>query len=123
MNGMTIKYATLNKIRLASLPVAFLVLSSCSPETAQNSQLVIGNAIDADSRIVEDADERADRLDQRSEELSAQADAAGNSRAPALRAEAARDLKAAEEIRAQGQAAGADASDHIEQDAGLTNRQ
>lgn len=93
-----------------------LLVSACS-ESPGNAQLVEGNAIKAEERIADDADDRADHLDEASAELADEARARGGATGQALRNESRADLDAAAAIRAEGQERSVDARDTIERDA------
>lgn len=93
-----------------------LLCSACS-QGPGNEQLVEGNAIRAEERIADDADDRADHLDEESAELAREAQARGGAAGQALRNESDVDLDAAAAIRAQGQEQSVDTRDKIERDA------
>lgn len=102
--------------------LALLVaLSACS--AGSDPQNVMGNAIDAESNIEDQADDRAEHLDELSGELADQANRVGGAEGRALRNESSADLDAAAAVRAQGDAAGEAAEDRIEAQAGLLNGQ
>lgn len=105
--------------------VALLVIvacvGACAKPATQNEQAVIGNAIDADSNIVADADDRADHLDEQGEELIRAANGMSRAEGAPLRREGQIDLNEAATVRENGQQAGAYTSDKIERDAGLLN--
>lgn len=110
-------------VHVAASPIAvrigagliFLLAAGCS-ETPGNEQLVVGNAVRAEEQIVDDADDRADHLDEESAELANEARAAGGTAGQALRNESRADLDAAASIRAQGDAQSVDTRDTIERD-------
>ncbi len=103
--------------RLPLLPLAALA-TACTAQPG-NEQAAIGNAVRAEEQIADDANERADRLDEVSAELSEEADRVGGTAGKALRNESAEDLAAAAQIRAKGQAQSVDKRDAIERAAGV----
>lgn len=98
-----------------STGLLLLFCSACS-QNPGNEQLVEGNAIRAEERIADDADDRADHLDEKSAELAREAEAKGAG-GQALRNESNADLEAAAAIRAEGQEQSVEARDKIERDA------
>lgn len=99
-----------------------LCVSGCDRRTPADNQQAIANAIDADLAITDDADGRADRLDEKSDALRAIADRRDAVDKAGLRNEAAADAAAAASIRRHGQMVGDQAEDAAEGDAGLLNR-
>lgn len=96
---------------------ALLLLTAACSKSPGNEQLVVGNAVGAEERIVDQADDRADHLDERSAELADEAKTVGGAAGRALQNESDADLDAAAAIRAQGQEQSVDARDKIERDA------
>lgn len=110
--------------RNLGLAVPLALLSACSPsaQDQQNGQAaVVGNAIDVESNIQDAADDRADHLDQLAAERAAEADRASGAARQALLNESNAAAAEAAAVRKQGETAGADAADEIEQKAGLLN--
>lgn len=99
-----------------STGLLLLFCSACS-QNPGNEQLVEGNAIRAEERIADDADDRADHLDEQSAELAHEAEAKGGGAGQALRNESNADLEAAAAIRAEGQEQSVEARERIERDA------
>ena len=97
-------------------------LTACSGG-GDDPQNAAGNAIDVETNIEDQADDRAEHLDELSGELSDQANRVGGAEGRALRNESAADLDEAAEARAQGDADGEAAEDRIEAKAGLLNGQ
>lgn len=108
---------TISFRRSALLPLAALA-AACTAQPG-NEQAAIGNAVRAEEQIADDANERADRLDEASAELADKADRVGGAAGQALRNESAEDLAAAAQIRTQGQSSSIDKRDQIEQAAGV----
>jgi len=94
-----------------------LLLTAACSESPGNEQLVVGNAVGAEERIVDQADDRADHLDEKGAELADEARAVGGAAGRALQNESDADLNAAAAIRTQGQEQSVDARDRIERDA------
>lgn len=103
--------------RLALLPLAALA-TACTAQPG-NEQTAIGNAVRAEEQIADDANERADRLDEASAELESEADRVGGAAGRALRNESDEDLAAAAQVRAQGQTQSVNRRDAMEQAAGV----
>lgn len=98
-----------------------VVLLTAACGVTPSNQMVVENAVNADDQTVDDADDRAARLDQRAEELTEQANSARGRAHETLRADAAADLNEADAIRREGEEAGANAAADVEQRAGLMN--
>jgi phage-related minor tail protein len=97
-----------------------LALAACNKAPA-NEQAVVEGAQNADAAIVDDADDRADHLDEAGAALMADANQVGGAEGRTLRNEAEADLDNAAAVRADGQENGATAEEAIEAKAGLLN--
>lgn len=106
--------------------IALAALAGCTPgnpaDTPTNNEEVVGNADAAFDNVVDDADARADRLDEAAGALEQGGERIGGAQGHALVRQGENDFAEAARIRTGGQDAGANAEDAIDARAGLLNQ-